>query len=149
MIECLSMIRAAEENSDDPFLIAMAERAKAVRQSYEDRQSSTQEALDKLLAEIKKNEKRKKEQAGKGFDGLTFFVYRTMLDEGVTGAEEVSGRIKAAFSGHPNWQASEAELRELRKEVTFAIYAEMEDLDQVARIVDNLFSLLAKACRIT
>ena len=38
-----------------------------------------------------------------------------------------------------------AELRELRKEVTFAIYAEVDDLDRVARIVDNLFSLLAKA----
>jgi len=29
--------------------------------------------------------------------------------------------------------------------VTFAIYAGVDDLDQVARIVDNLFSLLAKA----
>ena len=63
----------------------------------------------------------------------------------MAGAEEVSGQIKTAFLGHPNWQASEAELRELRKEVTFAIYTEMDDLDQVARIVDNLFSLLTKA----
>ncbi|HUV36540.1 MAG TPA: HsdR family type I site-specific deoxyribonuclease, partial [Patescibacteria group bacterium] len=144
-----SIEKTADENSDDPFLIAMTERAKTVQQSYEDRQTSTQEALNELLAEIEKNEKRKKEQAEKGFDGLTFFVYRTLLDEGVAGAEEVSGRIKAAFNVHPNWRASEAELRELRKEVTFAIYAEMDDLDRVARIVDNLFSLLAKACRIT
>lgn len=140
-----SIEKTAEENSDDPFLIAMAERAKAVQESYEDRQTSTQEALDELIAEIEKNEKRKKEQAEKGFDGLTFFVYRTLLDEGVADAEEVSGQIKTAFLEHPNWQTSVAELRELRKEVTFAIYAEMDDLDQVAQIVDNLFSLLTRA----
>jgi len=140
-----SIEKTAEENSDDPFLIAMAERAKTVQENYEDRQTSTQEALNELLSDIDENEKRKKEQAEKGFDGLTFFVYRTLLDEGMAGAEEVSGQIKTAFLGHPNWQTSEAELRELRKDVTFAIYAEIDDLDQVARIVDNLFSLLAKA----
>jgi len=91
---------------------------------------------------------RKKEQAKKGFDGLTFFVYRTLIDEGVANAEEVSGQIKTAFLGHPNWQTSDAELRELRNEVTFAIYGGIDDLDQVARIVDNLFSLLTEAYKI-
>ena len=52
---------------------------------------------------------------------------------------------KSAFVEHPNWRSSEAELRELRKDVTFAVYAEIDDLDQVAAIVDNLFSLLTKA----
>jgi len=140
-----SIEKTAEESSDDPFLIAMAERARAVQESYEDRQTSTQDAMNALLKEIEKNEERKKQQAEKGFDGLTFFVYRTLLEAGVVGAEEVSGQVKAAFAAYPNWQTSEAELRELRKEVTFAIYAGVDDLDQVARIVDNLFSLLAKA----
>ena len=143
-----SIEKTAEENSDDPFLIAMAERAKAVQERYEDRQTGTQETLNELLAEIEKNEKRKKEQAKKGFDGLTFFVYRTLIDEGVADAEEVSGQIKTAFLEHPNWQTSDAELRELRNEVTFAIYAGIDDLDQVARIVDNLFSLLTEAYKI-
>lgn len=143
-----SIEKVAEENSDDPFLIAMAERARAVQESYEDRQISTQDALKELFAEIEKNEARKKEQVEKGFDGLTFFVYRTLLDAGVAQAEEVSKKVKAAFVAHPNWQTSEAELRELRKEVTFAVYAEVDDLDQVTQIVDNLFSLLAKAYEI-
>jgi hypothetical protein len=29
--------------------------------------------------------------------------------------------------------------------VTFAVYAEVDDLDEVTRIVDRLFSLLARA----
>ncbi len=143
-----SIQKTADERSDDPYLIAMAERAQAVQDSYENRQTSTKEALDKLFAEIEKNEKRKKEQAEKGFDGLTFFVYRTLLDEKVPDAEEVSKKVKEAFTDHSNWRSSEADLRELRKEITFAIYAGMDDLDQVARIVENLFSLLAKAYKI-
>ena len=44
----------------------------------------------------------------------------------------------------PNWRQSDAELRE-RKAVTFAVYAEVDGLDEVARIVDQMFSSLAKA----
>jgi len=140
-----SIEKVAEENRDDPFLIAMADRAKVVQESYENRQVSTQEALNDLFRGIERNEERKRQQAEKGFDGLTFFVYRMLLDAGVEGAEGVSGKVKTAFVEYPNWQASEAALRELRKEVTFAVYAEVDDLDQVTQIVDNLFSLLAKA----
>ena len=140
-----SIQKTAEDESDDPFLIAMAERAKAVQESYEDRQVSTAEALDKLFSEIDKNETRKKEQAEKGFDGLRFFVYRTLLDAGIKDAAYVSGQIRHAFVAHPNWQVSDAELRELRKEVTFAIFAQIDDLDVVTKVVDDLFVLLSKA----
>jgi type I restriction enzyme R subunit len=58
--------KSADEQSDDPFLVAMAERAKAVQEAFEDRQSTTGKALEDLLAEISKNEQRKKAQAEKG-----------------------------------------------------------------------------------
>src|ERR1019366_1198592 len=40
--------KIAEENSGDPFLIAMAERAKAVQENFEDKQATTAEALAEL-----------------------------------------------------------------------------------------------------
>jgi len=122
----------------------MADRAKQVQESYEDRQTTTQEALDELFAEIKRNEQRKKEQAEKGYDSLRYFVFTTLQETGIKDAERVSAKVARAFVDHANWRQSEAELRELRKDVTFAVYAEEEDLDQVARIVDNLFSQLEK-----
>jgi type I restriction enzyme R subunit len=143
-----SIARKAEEESDDPYLVAMAERAKAVQESFENRQTSTVEALDELLREIEANEERKKEQAEKGFDGLTYFVYRTLLDEKVGNAEAVSRKIKEAFVEFSNWRKSENSLRELRKKVTFAIYAEVDDLEKVAALVDELFRLLEQADRI-
>jgi len=143
-----SIEKKAEEESDDPCLIAMAERARAVQENFENRQASTAEALQELLKEIEDNEQRKKEQAEKGFDGLTFFVYRTMLDAGIDNAEDVSKKIKQAFVDYPNWKVSENALRELRKKVTFAIFNETDDLDRVTVMVDELFTLLDKAGRI-
>jgi type I restriction enzyme R subunit len=143
-----SIEKKAEAESDDPFLIAMAERAKLVQEGFENRQKDTAEALADLLALVQTNEERKKEQAEKGFDGLTFFVYRTLLDAKVNDAENVSRKIKEAFVALPHWKQSEKDLRELRKKVTFAIYAQLDDLDQVTRVVDGLFTLLEKADRI-
>jgi len=143
-----SIAKTAEEESDDPYLIAMAERAQAVQESFENRQSNTAEALAELFKEVAANEQRKKEQAEKGFDGLTFFVYRTLLDAKIEKTEEVSRKIKAAFVEFPNWKKSENALRNLRQKVTFSIYAQCDDLDQVTTLVDELFTLLEKADRI-
>ena len=140
-----SIEKTAEEQSDDPYLIAMAERARAVQGRFEERQISTKEALDELFVEIKNDERRKKDQAKRGFDGLTFFVFRTLLDAKVSNADKVSAKIKAAFVEHANWRTSEAALRELCQAVTFAIYAEMDSVEKVAAIVEALFSLIYKA----
>ena len=143
-----SIEKLAQENSDDPYLIAMAERARAVQESFEQRQTSTAEALTELLREVAGNEARKKEQAEKSFDGLTYFVYRSLLDAKIQNAEVVSRKIRYAFTEFPNWKRSENALRELRKKVTFAIFAETDDLDRVTALVDALFTLLEKADRI-
>jgi type I restriction enzyme, R subunit len=143
-----SIDRLAEAQSSDPFLVAMAERAKAVQESFEQRQTDTAEALAELLRELQNNEARKREQAEKGFDGLTYFVYRTLLDAKLQNAEAVSRKIKLAFVDHANWKKSEAELRELRKKVTFALFAEMDELNTVTAIVDDLFRLLERAERL-
>lgn len=140
-----SIEKNAEDNPDDPFLIAMAERAKTIQENFENRQTDTEEALNKLIQEINANEQRKKEQARKGFDSLTFFVFQTLEDAGINNPETVSNQIKQAFIEYPNWRTSEAELRELRKEVTFAIFAEIDEFEQVTKVVDNLFTLLSKA----
>ena len=151
-IKVINLIKAieksAEESSDDPYLIAMAKRAQDVQESFENRQSSTAEALEDLIKEVEKNEERKREQAEKSFDGLTYFVYRSLLDAGIDNAEVVSRKIRRAFSDFPNWRVSEDALRELRKKVTFSIYEETEDLNQVASLVNDLFTLLEKADRI-
>jgi len=140
-----SIEKAAEDASDDPYLVGMAERAKAVQDSYEDRQTSTADAIVELIQEIEANERRKKEQAEKGFDGLTYFVYATLLNADIPNPEAISQKIKTAFVEHPNWVTSEKDLRQVRQKMTFALYPEEDDLDKVTETVDHLLTLLMKA----
>jgi type I restriction enzyme R subunit len=143
-----SIERTAEENSDDPFLIALSERAKAVQESFENRQTTTTAALVELLREIEKNQQRKREQTAKGLDALTYFVLCQMTDDGITNPERVSRKVAEAFAKFPNWRRSEAELREVRQQVTFAVFAEEDDMTKVAATVEALFTHLQKSYRI-
>jgi type I restriction enzyme R subunit len=140
-----SIEKRAEEESDDLFLIALGARAQAVLENFEDRQLSTEEALEELQREIEKEQRRKREQADKGLDNLTYFVLCKLIEDGIPNPETASRRVREAFAKYPNWKSSDAELRELRKQVTFAIYAEEEDLTRVTATVDALFNLLQKS----
>jgi type I restriction enzyme R subunit len=140
-----SIEKLADEASEDPYLVGMAERAKSVQESFEDRQTSTAEALDQLLKVVEANEKRKKEQAAKGMDGITYFVYSTLQDADIAQPEAVSEKIKAALVEHPNWARSEKAMREVRQKMTFALYAQEDDLEKVTATVDQLLTLLLKA----
>lgn len=137
--------KEAKDKSDDPFLLAMADRARAVQESFESRQDTTEKALETLLAAIAKNEQRKKEQAAKGLDSLTFFLMCRFSEEGIPNPEKVAGKVRGAFEKYPNWKTSEADLREARKQVTFAIFSEEDDLSKVTATVDALFTLLQRS----
>ncbi len=137
--------KEAEEKSDDPFLLTMADRAKAVQEAFEARQNSTEQALEELFAAIAQNEERKKAQAAKGLDSLTYFMMSKFTDEGIPNAEKVAGKVREAFEKHPNWKTGEAEMREARQQVTFAILSEEGDLNKVTATVDALFTLLRRS----
>jgi type I restriction enzyme R subunit len=140
-----SIEKTAEEQSEDPYFIAMADRARAVQESFEDRQTDTAEALSALFEEIERNEKRKRLQVESGLDALTYYVLCKLTEEQIPNARSMSEKIAAAFRESVNWRRSEKELRELRNQITFAIYGEVDDLDRVASLVDSLFDVLLKA----
>ena len=61
--------------------------------------------------------------------------------------KDYSRRVAGEFAKFPNWQRSEAELRELRKQVTFAVFQEEDNLEKVTATVDALFNLLQRSYR--
>ena len=122
----------------------MAERARSVQEKFEQRQQNTGELLQELFAELQRNEQRQKEQAEKGFDGLTWYVYQSLKAQGLDDADATSLKIRKAFVDFPTWRVSEQAQRELRRKVTFALYAQLDDPDRVAALVDELFTLLSR-----
>jgi type I restriction enzyme, R subunit len=137
-----SIEKIADENSDDPFLIGIRERAEAVEGNYESRQISTQEALEEIRKLYEEDIRRKKEQAEKGFDDLTFFIYKTLLEKEIKNSETITKQIREEFINHPNWKTSEKELRELRQQIYFALLTEDEDLERATVLVEDLFNHL-------
>jgi type I restriction enzyme R subunit len=103
--------------------------------------------LAALLQAIEQDEQRKREQTARGLDTLTFFVFTLLREKSISHSEQVSKKIGQAFAEYSNWRTSENELRELRKEVTFAILSQEDDLGKVTAIVDELFVTLHKEKR--
>jgi type I restriction enzyme R subunit len=143
-----SIEKTAEEQSGDPFLIAMAERAKQIQENYESRQSATNEALQELLNEIKKNEERKKEQEKLKLDSLTFYLHKELESAGVKDSIEAGKEIKNILEEYADWYSSEKSMREARNKVTIQIYKSIDDLDKVTALVEHIFSILSKSRRI-
>lgn len=137
--------KIAEDNSDDPYLVAMAERAQAVQESFEHRQSTTAETLAELQLELERNDLRKKEQAERGFDDLSYFFFRSLSDAGLADPQAATEKIRKAFSEFSNWQQSEKSARELRRKITFAIIADGKDIEDAPGIVDGMMKILEKS----
>jgi len=139
-----SIHKTAEKDSDDPFLIALSDRAQSVQESFEDRQTTTADALEELLAEVQANEDRKRRQAERGMDDLTYFVLSQFEEAGIEDPEATSRKVASAFSEHPNWRKSENQQRELRQAITLTLYAVAEepDEDEIAARVEGLLNIL-------
>jgi len=144
-----SIERIADKNSDDPFLIGLLERATQVEANYENRQTSTRDALEELKKLYSDDLERQKQQAEKGFDGLTFFINMSLIDKNFKNADKITSQIREEFVKNPNWKSSEKELRELRNGVYFAILSEEDDMDKTATFVDDLFTQLFKAFKLS
>ncbi len=143
-----SIEKNADENSDDPFLIGIKERAEVVEENFETRQISTQEALIEIRKLYEEDAKRKSEQAERGFDDLTYYIYITLHDKDINSSEEVTNLIKSEFTKYPNWKSSEKELRDLRQAIYFALLGVEDDIDKVANLIDGLFNHLFKTFKL-
>ena len=139
-----SIEKKAEDESDDPFLITMAERAKIIQANYEDRQKTTAETLAELVDAIIKDENRKKEQASHKLDSLSFFIINKLNEFELSDADDAGRDLKNIFKEFPDWNKSEKSMREARKKATFRIFRSVDDLDKVTQIVDELFRILGR-----
>lgn len=78
---------------------------------------------------------------------VKYFTPRALIAAMVECVAPEPGKIREAFAKHPEWKDGEVELRDLRKQVTFAVFSEEEELEKVAVTVELLFRLLEKAFR--
>lgn len=124
----------------------MRQKAEEIQIRYETKQLSTQETLDALAQLVAQDVQRRQEQAQRGFDNITEFVYRELQAQQFRKPDEIAQKMKAAFLSLPNWQKSEKELRKLRQKMYDAIFEidDAADMDVAAQFVNTLFEYLFK-----
>lgn len=148
-VKVINLVKSIEKWASDEarnlMLLSMKQKADDIKDRYEDAQLTTQKTLEELEALIKKTEQERKEQSEKQFDDITYFVFKSLREEGYRNPDDIAASIKQAFGNYPYWQNSDAELRELRRDILFAMIDQGKTDDEVSQFIDNLFSYLFKA----
>ncbi len=106
-----------EEGEQQPFLIPISERTEAILEAYDDRQLSTQSALEELARLMEEYLLAKREREKTGFDINTFTLFWLLKQAGAPDPGELTPKVEAAFRKYPNFRDNVAEERQLKAEL--------------------------------
>jgi len=133
------LIRAKAQH--EPYLINIGERAQHIADAFENRQKTTQEALEelkKLLSELKEAEKQRDETR---LSPEAFAVYWLLQKEGVKDARKVADSVGKAFEENPHWQTSGHQEQEVRKSL-YKAFIDAGVKEAVVDIARNIMRML-------
>jgi type I restriction enzyme R subunit len=132
-----------ERFKEAPYLVPIGERAEQIARAFEDRQLSTQQALDELTSLL--NEARDadstREQSDFSVEG--FSVFWLLKRIGVADAEPIARSLETVFAEHPYWRQSAAQGREVRRGLYKALMA--VKVEKVGDVVGYLLSVLRRS----
>jgi len=132
-----------EKAQGEPYLISIGDRAEAIAESFEQRQMTTQqalEALERLIAELREAERSRDET---GLSPEAFAVYYVLKRDGVADPQKVAEQADTAFKQYPHWQTSSEHERHVRS----SLYKSLIDggVEAVVDVGTTLMKLLRRA----
>ncbi|MEM4134468.1 MAG: type I restriction endonuclease subunit R [Candidatus Micrarchaeia archaeon] len=138
-----SIITLTEQQSSmTPLLISIGERVEELMQLYKERQKTTEETLEELKHIIEEINQAKKEQAEKGMDGESFFLYWLLGKEKITDAEEKAREMKTILQKYPYWQTSQQHEREVKKEFIGVLLKSFHDPARTIEFINRIVTYL-------
>jgi len=128
-----------------PYLISIGEKAEEIARAFEERQKTTQEALEELKELISELEQARKSQGETGLSPESFAVYWYLRREGIENSRAIASDVEQAFISFPHWQVSERQEQEVRR----SIYRALIDrgVEKVVEIANSLIRLLKRESR--
>ncbi|MBI4649736.1 type I restriction endonuclease subunit R [Candidatus Desantisbacteria bacterium] len=129
-----------EDSAIEPYLKSIGERAENISEAYDDRQITTQVALEeaeKLVDEI--NEARRKQRES-NFDINTFTIFWTLKQENIKDSESYAQTINSAFVRFPNCNHNVEEMRQLKAEL-YKVLLPIVDKDKMIKLVEKLLKI--------
>jgi type I restriction enzyme R subunit len=136
-----SLIQGVTEVGDQqPYLLPIGERAEAILELYDDRQTSTQEALKQLERLVTEYVQATREREQMGFDLNTFTIYWVLKQTGASEPEKVAPLIDAAVGRFPNYRYNTAHLRHLKAEL-YKVLLPVVGRDRMVELAEQILRL--------
>jgi len=111
-----SIERLAKEKSEDPMLISVKKRAEDIKEAFDSRQLSTQEALQQLLELAEQEVERTEEQKKEGISCVTWFIRDVLASEKIVDLEAVKD-LESIIAEYPEFEMSEKLTRDMRNDI--------------------------------
>ena len=113
-----SLLTAISEEADQqPYLIPIGDRVTSILDHFDERQITTQSALDQLATLMEQYLEAKKERERTGFDINTFTLFWILKQAGGRDAAEVAPKLDTVLQKYPNYRDNAAEERQLKAEL--------------------------------
>jgi type I restriction enzyme R subunit len=133
-------MRVEAQTATQPALRGLLERAERVREAFEERQLSTQDALTQIQAMADEEAQAAAERKKLRMDESTFAIYWTLEKEKVANAQDLAREITVVFSRFPNFSRNADELRELKAEM-YKVLLKQVGGKRMVEIGDRILSL--------
>ncbi len=134
------MGKIGEQGEQEPYLIPIGERAGAVLEMYDDRQLTTQEALQRLQELMNEYLAARAEREQAGFNTQTFTIYWLLKQEQLPEPGQLAEQLGAEFACFPHFRDNVAEFRQLKA----ALYKQLlpaAGKDRMLGIAERLLKL--------
>lgn len=142
LLKALAML-VSQHGGEQPYLISIGERAEQIAQAFEQRQMTTQQALDSLKGLVQDVGEGEKQRDETGLSPEGFAIYYVLKKDGVGEPLRVATKVEEAFAQSPHWRTSERHAQELRR----ALYRALIDAgieDDVVEVASRLMKVLGR-----
>jgi len=134
----------ADKEHDQPYLIPIGERARAIAEAFEKRQITSRQALEELEQLVGEYREAVVQREESELSSEGFGVYWLLQREGVAQAQAIAQRAADAFAQYPHWKQTDEQERHVRMALYKGlIEAGVDNLE----LVNQLLQVLERAAR--
>lgn len=139
-----SLLKTVEDEADQKrYLVTIGQRAEAIIDAFDGRQTTTQEALKQLKLLIKEVVEAQREQDHLGFNIDTFTIYWILKQEKLAEPQAVAPTVNAIFLRFPHFVENITEMRQLKAEL-YKLFLPIVGKDKMITLVERLLDLRDK-----
>ena len=132
-----------QQSQQAPYLVSIGERADHIIQAFQDRQLTTQQALQQLEQLVVEYKDAEKARQGTDLSHAGFAAYWLLSRDSVGEAETVAREVMEAFKRYPHWRGSGEHERQVRIAITKALVA--AKVDGVPEHAERILQMLRRA----